>query len=243
MEYNYGSPIYNGTDAPENSWPWQALVRYPGSLCGGVLIDPQWVLTAAHCVEVKGVDVTVYFDTRYRDFRDYVSMKSASSVVTHDEYDNKTLANDIALLKLESPVTFNVKVRPACLPVDGQDFSMNDRCFVTGIGDRKIPGEIVLQQVRVYVVPDKECSILWQINVLSPSWRNICAGRVQKKAGTCYGDSGGPLSCEIGNRYYVAGVIGSSPKNCSSDIIPDKHTKSSNSIMLTDMLLETNLIL
>ncbi|KAH9510069.1 Transmembrane protease serine 13 [Bulinus truncatus] len=225
MDYNYDSPIYNGTDAPENSWPWQALVSYPGSLCGGVLIDSQWVLTAAHCVEEKDVVVTVYFGTRYRDFRDYVSMKTASSVVTHDEHNTKTLANDIALLKLESPVTFNLKVRPACLPVDGQDFSMNDRCYLTGIGDRKIPGEVVLQQARVYVVPDKECSILYRILFISPSWRNICAGRVQKKAGTCYGDSGGPLSCEIGNRYYVAGVINSSPKNCSSDIIPDKHTK------------------
>ncbi|KAH9510068.1 Transmembrane protease serine 13 [Bulinus truncatus] len=239
MEYNYGSPIYNGTDAPENAWPWLVLLSYLGSYCGGVLIDSQWVLTAAHCIIFKSLTYTVYFGTRYSDFRDYVSRITASYVVTHDEFDEKTLANDIALLKLESPVIFNVKVRPACLPVDGQDFSMNDRCYITGVGDRKIPGEVVLQQARVYVVPDKECSILWQINNVSTSWQNICAGSVQKMAGTCVGDSGGPLSCEIGNSYYVAGIVSLSPPNSSSDIIPDKHTKVSEYINWIFHTIET----
>ncbi len=41
--------IVGGTEAPVNSWPWQVMVTGKG-LCGGSLVDPYWVVTAAHCL-------------------------------------------------------------------------------------------------------------------------------------------------------------------------------------------------
>ena len=44
--------IVGGTVAPANSWPWQVMVtdEYGNNFCGGSLVDPYWVVTAAHCV-------------------------------------------------------------------------------------------------------------------------------------------------------------------------------------------------
>ena len=44
--------IVGGTEAPRGAWPWQAMIRIPSGFpfCGGTLVDPHWVVTAAHCI-------------------------------------------------------------------------------------------------------------------------------------------------------------------------------------------------
>ena len=51
MEKKHNGKIVGGQDAHKNDYPWQVALgdRYYGQDCGGSLIDPEWVLTAAHC--------------------------------------------------------------------------------------------------------------------------------------------------------------------------------------------------
>lgn len=45
--------IVGGTEAPQGAWPWQAQLRdtsWDEQYCGGTLVAPQWLVTAAHCV-------------------------------------------------------------------------------------------------------------------------------------------------------------------------------------------------
>jgi len=58
-----------------------------------------------------------------------------TSMKYHENYNTKTFENDIAILKLERPVTFSRSVYPICLPPPGRDYS-NRRAYV--IGEQKI---------------------------------------------------------------------------------------------------------
>ena len=58
--------IIGGKPAQEGEWPWQAAMLYNGRrICGGSLIHPRWILSAAHCVYVdKNVNKTSFFSGR-----------------------------------------------------------------------------------------------------------------------------------------------------------------------------------
>jgi len=46
------SRVINGNNAKRHAWPWQISLRVGGlHFCGGSIINPRWVVTAAHCVE------------------------------------------------------------------------------------------------------------------------------------------------------------------------------------------------
>lgn len=48
--------VVGGTEAEEHSWPWQAYLTYNWAFtCGGTLVHPQWVVSAAHCIENRSV--------------------------------------------------------------------------------------------------------------------------------------------------------------------------------------------
>ena len=48
-----GTKIIGGNYAKKNAWPWQVAIYYNGVyfICGGSIISPYWVVTAAHCIE------------------------------------------------------------------------------------------------------------------------------------------------------------------------------------------------
>ncbi|KAH9510083.1 Transmembrane protease serine 13 [Bulinus truncatus] len=225
MEYDPAAAITDGTEAPDKAWPWQARVFSNSYTCGGVLIDANWILTAAHCV----VDDTLYsirLGSIFRWSNANRTVRTSNIKIIHENYDEVLLTNDIALIKMSSPVEFTDKVRPACLPVYGQDFVNNDFCYITGFGDTRKGPETNLHQLKVYVVPDKECYYIWKAGTRKHiDSRIICAGMVRQLGGMCHGDSGGPLSCKIGNRYYVAGVSSVGPIDCKSQFLPDRYTK------------------
>ncbi|KAH9510085.1 Transmembrane protease serine 13 [Bulinus truncatus] len=224
MDYDPEAAIVDGDDAPDKAWPWQARVIRKGFSCGGVLIDANWVLTAAHCIQ-RGIQYTIKFGSRYKIDNVDTVVRTAKFILVHKDYNKTVLTDDIAMIKLSSPVKFNDRVRPACLPVYGQDFLQNDLCYITGFGKGRDGVQVdTLMQLKVYAVPDKECFYLWNAGIRAYiDWRFLCVERL--RGGLCHGDSGSPLSCKIGNRYYVAGIAAFSTKNCSNLFYPDGFTK------------------
>ncbi|XP_023328399.1 apolipoprotein(a) isoform X2 [Eurytemora carolleeae] len=116
--------IVGGKPADPNEWPWLAALLRPsstgsGQYCGGTLISDTHVLTAAHCVVIfKTEEIQVklgeYDFNAAGETQD--QQYAVQSVIVHQQYNNATYENDIAILKLASPITRTKSVFPICFP-------------------------------------------------------------------------------------------------------------------------------
>merc|ERR1712221_48064 len=136
-----GSRIINGVDAGHGEFPWQISLRFGryGHICGGTLIGHQYVLCAAHCFgQTKNpaaytVRVGEWYlkrgDGTEKDFR-------VSEVHVHESYNRpKQFNNDIALMKLATPVDFSGPYAgPACLAPAGKYYRGTQNCMLSGWG-------------------------------------------------------------------------------------------------------------
>ncbi|XP_078488867.1 plasminogen-like isoform X3 [Ciona intestinalis] len=202
---NKNQRIVGGFDANKGSLPWMvALRRYPSFsfFCGGSIIDKNWILTAAHCVKNKPESYRGILGNYFNKMVDEEeTIVGFSSVHIHENYNDNTLDNDIALLKVAEPLVFNDHVKPVCLPEynAGVSYVPDTDVIISGWWTLKSNGALsnALQQAYVDIVSLEECGTRYS-SVFAPSV--MCAGILDKGGiDTCQGDSGGPLVDPNGN--------------------------------------------
>ena len=110
------SRIVGGENAASATWSWAVSIRVGSSLCGGSILTGSWILTAAHCLDnITVSQITVYAGSTSR-FRGSQN-RSASQMILHPRYNKVTFENDIALVRLTSPLSMSdPSVSPICLP-------------------------------------------------------------------------------------------------------------------------------
>nr|P81428.2 RecName: Full=Venom prothrombin activator trocarin-D; Short=vPA; AltName: Full=Venom coagulation factor Xa-like protease; Contains: RecName: Full=Trocarin-D light chain; Contains: RecName: Full=Trocarin-D heavy chain; Flags: Precursor [Tropidechis carinatus]AAV34695.1 factor X-like protease trocarin D precursor [Tropidechis carinatus]AAY85309.1 trocarin [Tropidechis carinatus]ABG02404.1 venom prothrombin activator trocarin D [Tropidechis carinatus] len=214
--------IVNGMDCKLGECPWQAvLINEKGEVfCGGTILSPIHVLTAAHCInQTKSVSVIVgEIDISRKETRRLLSVDKIyvhtkfvppNYYYVHQNFDRVAYDYDIAIIRMKTPIQFSENVVPACLPT--ADFAnevlmKQDSGIVSGFGriQFKQPTSNTLKVITVPYVDRHTCMLSSDFRITQ---NMFCAGYDTLPQDACQGDSGGPHITAYRDTHFITGII------------------------------------
>lgn len=222
--------IVNGDKATTGQFPWQVAIYYeePGYIpsrgCGGSIIHENWILSAAHCFYNLGdIKPLVYAGKTY--VPEYATGNHETSLIgvtvfSHPNYNDNTLDNDIALLKLDRPINFNRCTSCEAIPImtEAKESLMDPgtNSIVSGFGTTTIDAKLQSDDLLYTNLTISSCETVDQYALTNSE---IAAGKsvitsnmfcaMSTSSKSCEGDSGGPLivADSDGVGYLLAGIV------------------------------------
>ncbi|EDW74901.1 uncharacterized protein Dwil_GK15653 [Drosophila willistoni] len=229
---NTGHRIVGGQETEVHEYPWMAMLMWFGSFyCGATLVNDQYAVTAAHCVNGfyhRLITVRLLEHNR-QDSNVKIVDRRVARVLVHPNYSTRTFDSDIALIRFTEPVRLGIDMHPVCMPLPNEHYA-GQTAVVTGWGALSEGGPIsdTLQEVEVPILSQQECrnSNYGEHRITD---NMICAGYVEQGGkDSCQGDSGGPMHVlDDGQTYQLAGVV-SWGEGCAKPNAPGVYTRVSS---------------
>ncbi|XP_050421339.1 proclotting enzyme-like isoform X2 [Adelges cooleyi] len=231
--------VVGGDEALPGRWPWMAAIFLHGPRrtefwCGGSLIGPRHILTAAHCTRdnrqqpfnarqftVRLGDVDLRRDDEPSSPETYYVVE----VKGHKKFSRVGFYNDIAVLVLDRPVKRSKYIIPLCLPPKSakSDLFVGQSPTVVGWGTTYYGGKesTVQRQADLPVWNNNDCDRTY-FQPINEDF--ICAGLKEGGKDACQGDSGGPLMLKKDGRWIQIGIVSFGNK-CGEPGYPGVYTR------------------
>ncbi|XP_031619952.1 uncharacterized protein LOC116338681 [Contarinia nasturtii] len=244
--------IIGGTETTITDYPWMALIEYTKNgqkrfLCGGSLINKDYILTAAHCISATKLvqsgwkptsvrlgehDLSTERDCEDRDCAPPVVNVDIGEINVHEAYEpsSSTQYHDIALIRLSRSVEFTEFIKPVCLPFapNLRDANLDDVSLsVSGFGrtENGTSSDVKLK-LDINGFNWDRCNNLYGRRLVH---QQLCAGGIEGKD-SCSGDSGGPLMRDVKLMRtlpvtYLAGIVSRGHRHCGTVGYPAIYTR------------------
>ena len=217
-----GHRVINGHVSDPRKYPWMVFLEFRHefpkmSACTAAIINDRYILTAAHCVDFKTMTPDHIYAWNGRICEKEELKKTPrmeiKRIIKHEGHTSIQSYNDIALLELKTPLTFNATFSPVCLP----NFNSFNNFFAAGWGlvnQNSYYGPVLtpatcLMEAELTPRHWLSCQTIFGMHL--PTSQLLCAGGASN---VCMGDSGGPLMSRQFGRVYEAGLTSHGTRDC-----------------------------
>ncbi|XP_034081245.1 transmembrane protease serine 4a isoform X1 [Gymnodraco acuticeps] len=201
--------VVGGSDAFIEDWPWQVSLQQGGQhSCGGSLVSPRWIITAAHCFTGSKKELSRWRVVSGRTYIGTLGGSYVDRIILNANYDPARNDYDIAMMRLSSPISVGVSRKPVCLPPKAFGLPSQASMSVTGWGYLEEKGKVspTLQKASIPLIGRLKCASP-TVYGSSITQRMICAGFLDGGVDACQGDSGGPLVYFASSQWHLVGVV------------------------------------
>jgi secreted trypsin-like serine protease len=205
-------PRIVGGVAADQPYPFMvSLHSTSGRLfCAGSLVAPSWVVTAAHCVQGKSASM-LSARVGSNDNTQGGEVAKIAELVVDPDFTGAAPGGDIALIRLAAPVAAApIPVGTVTVPGTAvRVIGWGQTCPTVACG--QLPD--LLQQLDTHIVAPTGCPAAFDAKV------ELCTDNPGGKAGSCYGDSGGPEVADVAGKWQLLGVTsrpGNADQTCAT---------------------------